>query len=129
MVECNLLRTRREHRAQSGGLREYRDVAICMCTSYRGRRRRSIAKTILFGAGAATGLATIAFATGGLGLVGAAIATKIALATGATSALAFGGAGNLPSRLRFDDYVRGELLNRFETEEPLTDWIAQPVRN
>ena len=73
LIDCTLSKIKREHRVridqeQNVELHEFRDVAICGCMQYRGKKKASLAKRTLFGAGAAAGVACVGFATGGLGL-------------------------------------------------------------
>jgi hypothetical protein len=89
---------------------------------YRGKKKMSKAKRALFGAGAVTGVACIAFATGGLGLLAAPIALKVALGTGAFSGVSFGAGGAIPADERPENYKKGSFVREFEMTEPLMDW-------
>jgi hypothetical protein len=128
LVERKLHKVRRETRTRvdreaNVELHEYRDVGIWQCVSYVAIKKGSITKRILLATGVVTGGAAIAFATGGLGIVGAGLAAKLALGTGAGSGLAFGAGGALPEDDRLNNYRKGERLTDFETQEPLTDWL------
>lgn len=92
---------------------------------YRGKKKAPLAKRALFGAGMAAGVAAIGFATGGLGLVAAAVAAKITLGTGAFSAVSLGAGGAVPANERFENYKKGSFVHEFEMSEPIMDWRIQ----
>jgi hypothetical protein len=130
LLERQLLKIRRDRRVRVDDeaaveRHEYQDVGIWRCVSFEATRKASITKRALFATGALSGAVTIAFVTGGLGIVGAAVAAKIALGAGAGSGVAFGAGGALPSGDRVENYRKGKRLTEFESQEPLTDWLLE----
>jgi hypothetical protein len=132
LIDCTYSKIKKERRVridedQNAELHEFRDVAICVCMQYRGKKKSSLAKRALFGAGAAAGVACIGFATGGLGLVAAAVALKITLGAGAFSGVSLAAGSAIPANERFENYKKGSLMREFEMSEPVMDWRIQKI--